>query len=209
MGRETKIERRFLVKALPRDWKQKAHSQIDQGYLPVADKDLEIRLRRKDSQHFLTIKAGRGRKRLEEEIEIPKERFKKLWRLTKPARVSKTRYQIPDGGKNIEMDVFKGPHQAEARDTHVRAQAFENLMTHFRNQLAARPFASVREVLRQDCRREANRFQQHSSAKAVDRIFHKLLRGSKSLSVQGNGWQPSAAESNPAIRRERMPTRWF
>ena len=70
MGRGTEIERRFLVKTLPRDWKRKAHSQIEQGYFPMADKNLEIRLRRKDSNHFLTIKAGRGRKRLEEEIEM-------------------------------------------------------------------------------------------------------------------------------------------
>ena len=108
MGRHLEIERKFLVKSLPAGWKRTAHSRITQGYLPVCVEALEIRLRKRDSKHFLTIKGGRGRKRLEEEIELSQKTFDALWPLTRGARISKTRYQIPFRGKIIQVDVFHG-----------------------------------------------------------------------------------------------------
>src|ERR1043166_2645756 len=100
------IERKFLVKRLPAGWKRRPSSPNVQGYFPIADKDLEIRLRRKGSEHFITIKGGRGHQRLEEEIKIPKPMFRALWPLTGAARISKRRYKIPCDGKTIEMDVY-------------------------------------------------------------------------------------------------------
>lgn len=84
-------------------------SHLAQGYFPVADKDLEIRLRRKDLTHWITIKKGHGRSRLEEEIRIPKATFRSLWPLTRAARIAKWRYLIPWNGRTIEMDVYLGP----------------------------------------------------------------------------------------------------
>ena len=77
----------------------------------MAAKDFEIRLRRKGREHFLTIKQGHGRSRLEEEITIPKRKFDSLWPLTKATRISKRRYKIPCHGRTIEMDVYRGPHR--------------------------------------------------------------------------------------------------
>src|SRR5215468_1366956 len=99
MGRHLEIERKFLVKQRPPRWRRNRSAQIVQGYFPLAGKDLEIRLRRKDSQHFVTVKGGRGRRRLEEEIAIPKTKFRSLWPLTRPARIAKRRYRIPCNGK--------------------------------------------------------------------------------------------------------------
>jgi len=77
----------------------------------MGNRDIEIRLRKKDSQRFVTIKAGHGSNRLEEEIPIPEPQFRKLWPLTRDARISKTRYKIPYSGRTIEMDIYKAPHR--------------------------------------------------------------------------------------------------
>jgi adenylate cyclase len=110
MARHFEIERKFLVNRLPPGWKRRRSKQIVQGYFPLTSKDVEIRLRRKGSQHFITIKAGHGRCRLEEEISIPEARFRVLWPLTRTARISKRRYKIPCGGHIIEMDIYHGRH---------------------------------------------------------------------------------------------------
>jgi CYTH domain-containing protein len=81
-----------------------------QGYFSLADKDVEIRVRRKGSQYFITVKGGRGRRRLEEEIEISKSNFRSLWPLVASAHISKRRYKIPCNGHTVEMDVYEGPH---------------------------------------------------------------------------------------------------
>src|SRR5215469_1402371 len=99
------VERKFLVRSLPSGWRATAGSQIRQGYFLLCRKDVEIRLREKGSQYFVTIKSGRGRFRLEEEIRISRKRFEVLWPLVRPASIVKTRYRIPSGGRPIEIDV--------------------------------------------------------------------------------------------------------
>ena len=110
MARHLEIERKFLVKQPPEGLKRHASSQIVQGYFPMASKDLEIRVRRKGARHFITIKGGHGRRRLEEEIASPESTFRSLWPLTRAARIAKRRYRIPCRGHTIEMDVYQGPH---------------------------------------------------------------------------------------------------
>ena len=124
------IERKFLVKQPPVGWKRCASSSIVQGYFPTTSPDVEIRLRRQGSRHFLTIKGGHGRRRLEEEFEIPEPKFRSLWPLTHAARISKRRYKISFQGRTIEMDVYHGPHRglvtAEIEFSSVRAsRAFQ------------------------------------------------------------------------------------
>jgi adenylate cyclase len=111
MARHMEIERRFLVKRPPAGWKRATSSRIVQGYFPMANRKLEIRVRRKGSSHFITIKSGHGRSRLEEEIEISAARFGSLWPLTHAARIAKRRYRISVHGHTIEMDVYEGPHR--------------------------------------------------------------------------------------------------
>jgi len=110
MGNHLEIERKFLVKSLPRDLRRRPHSRIVQGYFPLVSHKLEMRLRHKDDERFITIKGGRGRIRLEEEIKIPKTTFTALWPFTEGC-ISKTRYRIPCSGKTIEMDVYDGRHR--------------------------------------------------------------------------------------------------
>jgi CYTH domain-containing protein len=110
VDKNLEIERKFLVKHLPNGWKGKTSSHIVQGYFPTF-KAIEIRLRRKDSHHFLTVKAGQGHKRQEEEIEISKAQFRALWPLTRGAQISKTRYKILHRGKTIEMNAYHGRYR--------------------------------------------------------------------------------------------------
>jgi len=108
MAQHLEIERKFLVKALPRGWKGRSHSKIAQGYLPCGGTGVSVRLRTKDAKHVLTVKAGRGRRRVEEEIDIKSKSFEALWPLTKGARVTKTRYQIPLSKQTIDLDIYHG-----------------------------------------------------------------------------------------------------
>jgi CYTH domain-containing protein len=106
-GRE--IERKFLVNELPIDWKRRPSVEIVQGYLPLLNKELQIRLRRKGEASFITIKAGHGRNRLEQEIPISDVQFRVLWPITRGARIRKQRYVVPHESGTIELDVYEGP----------------------------------------------------------------------------------------------------
>lgn len=101
------IERKFLVKDIPPNLEDYASHEISQGYL-ADDDDLEIRLRRKDDNHYETVKSGHGLRRREAEIEIGKKDFHTLWPFTEGKRVEKTRYEIPYGDYVIELDVYSG-----------------------------------------------------------------------------------------------------
>jgi adenylate cyclase len=108
-GCAIEIERKFLVAEPPSDLERWPSTSIEQGYLAVADDGTEVRVRRRDGNARLTVKAGGGRVRVEEEIEIDSERFERLWPLTEGRRIEKTRYEIAAGdGLTIELDVYAG-----------------------------------------------------------------------------------------------------
>jgi len=66
-------------------------------------------VRRRDDSASLTVKSGRGRVRVEEEMAIEADRFERLWPLTEGRRIEKTRYEIPAGDAlTIELDVYAG-----------------------------------------------------------------------------------------------------
>ncbi len=102
------IERKFLVKEMPRGLGDYLASEINQGYLAVTDDDTEIRIRKKGDGYYETVKSGKGLKRKEVEIEIGEKVFNALWPLTEGMRVEKTRYDIPYGGHVVELDVYSG-----------------------------------------------------------------------------------------------------
>jgi CYTH domain-containing protein len=88
-------------------------------------------VRRRGDQAYLTVKAGGGRVRVEEEIEIDADRFERLWPLTEGRRIEKTRYEIDAAdGLLIELDVYTGALDglvtAEVEfDSEEAADAFE------------------------------------------------------------------------------------
>ena len=96
------------MSSTPADLDRHPSTAIEQGYLAVADDGTEVRIRRRDDQATLTVKGSGGRSRVEEELEIAGERFERLWPLTAGRRIEKRRYEIPDDGATIELDVYGG-----------------------------------------------------------------------------------------------------
>jgi CYTH domain-containing protein/CHAD domain-containing protein len=103
------IERKFLVNELPGSLDSYPHEEIEQGYLAI-DGEVELRVRRRDGgATVITLKAGSGESRLEEEFEIDPSRFGALWPLTKNRRLHKVRYRVPaPDGLVFELDVYGG-----------------------------------------------------------------------------------------------------
>jgi adenylate cyclase len=102
------IERKFLVKDLPKNLHQYPSTEIMQGYLAITEDRREVRLRKKGEHFFQTVKSGYGLQRSEVEIEISKDQFEKLWSMTKRKRIEKVRFEIDHSGMKIELDIYKG-----------------------------------------------------------------------------------------------------
>lgn len=110
MGRE--IERKFLVKG-----EFRIHSvreiRITQGYLSI-DPSRIIRLRIAEDKSNLTIKSSPRKgsfTRDEWEIPVPGEIAVEIMDACLPGRINKTRYIVPFGGHNFEVDVFHGKNE--------------------------------------------------------------------------------------------------
>lgn len=103
------IERKFLLGSIPEVLLKKASSEeIRQGYL-IREDNRELRIRQKGpASYWMTLKQGSGLKRHEQECAISKEQFSMLWPLTEQRRIEKTRYLIPWGSLNLEIDIFGG-----------------------------------------------------------------------------------------------------
>lgn len=103
----TETERKFLVTG---EFQSAATRKIEitQGYLSV-DPMKTIRIRISDERSYITIKSPRktgSLSRGEWEFEIPVEDARELLEICLPGRVVKTRYIVPAGKHNYEVDVF-------------------------------------------------------------------------------------------------------
>jgi CYTH domain-containing protein len=107
-GDPVEIERKFRVRDLPALEGLKA-VHVEQGYLTLTGDSVELRLRRADDRHFMTLKSDGGLERLEYEIAIDRAQFETLWPATQGRRVKKVRHvgRLP-GGEIFELDVFAG-----------------------------------------------------------------------------------------------------
>lgn len=87
--------------------------EIEQGYLILGES--EVRLRRKGSEFFLTLKGSGSLARCEVEVEISCPQFEALWIGTEGRRLEKTRtsFSLPQSNGEalvIEVDQFRGRH---------------------------------------------------------------------------------------------------
>jgi adenylate cyclase len=110
----TEIERKFLVigdawrAALPPG---REGSVIRQGYL-LRDAARTVRVRRSGDRGWLTIKGPGTLARAEYEYEIPvADADELLATLCEPGTIDKTRYRIPVGDLEWEVDEFHGRHE--------------------------------------------------------------------------------------------------
>lgn len=100
------IERKFLVKELPRQLNTFPHTRIEQAYLCT---DPVVRIRRDGNQYYLTYK-GRGLM-VREEYNLPltPQSYDHLLAKADGTVITKTRYRIPlDCGLTAELDIFDG-----------------------------------------------------------------------------------------------------
>ncbi len=103
----TETERKFLVRG---EFRHLAVRQINitQSYL-LKDPFKTIRLRIADDKAYLTIKTPLSHDtiaRNEWEYQIPAGDADEIIKICLPGKVSKTRYIVPSGRHNIEVDVF-------------------------------------------------------------------------------------------------------
>lgn len=102
------IERKFLINSLddvPVDLSTCESHEIEQAYLCVHP---TLRIRKWDEEYILTYKSGRGMAHIEEEHPLTAESYEHLAKKADGRVIKKTRYIIPIGELNIELDVFKG-----------------------------------------------------------------------------------------------------
>lgn len=107
---DVEIERKYLLRSMPRLPDGAVMLRIDQGYLP--GERLVERVRRvrgpSETKYYRTVKLGSGVRRIEVEEETDAGTFRALWRLTKGRRIAKRRYVVPDGDRKWEIDRFLG-----------------------------------------------------------------------------------------------------
>lgn len=104
------IERKFLIRKLPRALGRYPHSEIAQGYLSI-DRKAHVRLRRRGRVCTLTFKRGPARAREEREIHLNPAQFAILWPATRGSRLTKTRYYVPWKKLTIEIDIYRGSNE--------------------------------------------------------------------------------------------------
>lgn len=106
---QIEIERKYLLRALPKMPRASAVLDIEQGYLP--GERLIERLRREQHadgvvKYYRTIKLGSGIQRIEVEDETDRHTFEHLWLLTEGRRLTKRRYLVANGEDVWEIDEF-------------------------------------------------------------------------------------------------------
>ena len=102
------IERKFLPKELPEEFKCFSPNEIEQGYLAVGRDKSHVRLRRQGRACSLTFKRGYAPKREEREIQLNRAQFETLWPATAGRRLTKVRYNLRWRKHTIEIDVYGG-----------------------------------------------------------------------------------------------------
>lgn len=115
------IERKFLLKTFPDEFRRYPRIQILQGYFLSPNTNEECRVREieysnhlgiREKKYYLTKKTIGTISREETEIEITKNTFKIFWEFTENRRIKKDRYSysILNGGNPLfwEIDVFHG-----------------------------------------------------------------------------------------------------
>ena len=105
------IERKFLVKTMPSK-EISISKKIKQGYI-INGKHNIVRVRRKDDDHFVTIKGNTiGITRLEFEYPIPRKDAEDMFdNLCGHNIIEKTRHYVHNAGHTWEIDEFHGNNQ--------------------------------------------------------------------------------------------------
>lgn len=100
------IERKYLLKKLPKNLNSYPYKEIEQGYLNT---DPVVRIRRSNDKYTLTYKGKGLMVREEYNLPLNAEAFAHLKEKIDGRLIQKRRYLIPYGEKyTIELDIFDG-----------------------------------------------------------------------------------------------------
>lgn len=107
---DREIERKYLLRRMPRLPEGAVRTDIVQGYIPGDRLNERVRRVRREGgvRYYRTIKMGTGLSRMEVEEETTEDIFLHLWRLTKGKRIRKRRFRVQEGGLTWEIDRFRG-----------------------------------------------------------------------------------------------------
>lgn len=98
------IERKYLVKNLPENYKEYPHRELEQGYLCT---DPVVRIRKADNTYTLTYKGQGLMVREEHNLPLTAESYQHLRTKADGILIHKIRYNIPFQEKyTIELDIF-------------------------------------------------------------------------------------------------------
>jgi CYTH domain-containing protein len=107
---EFEIERKFLIKTLPENINKYPSKKITQWFFKDKNnKTIRIRkaIMKNKIEYFQTIKKWHWLIRKENEINLSKEDFDKMWKKVWKRYLNKTRYIMPYKWKKIEVDIYE------------------------------------------------------------------------------------------------------
>lgn len=109
------IEKKFLIRQLPKHLEQYDCTEMEQGYL--SDNPV-VRIRKEEDTYVLTYKSrvpcsGREPVCINEEVELPltRDAYEHLKKKIDGRMIEKTRYRIHYMDRLIELDVFHGAYE--------------------------------------------------------------------------------------------------
>ena len=98
------IERKYLIKELPKDLEKYPHRHLEQGYLCTSP---VVRVRKDDDRYELTYKGKGMMVREEYNLVLTREAYEHLKKKADGRIISKKRYMIPYQSYTIELDIFE------------------------------------------------------------------------------------------------------
>jgi CYTH domain-containing protein len=99
------IERKYLVSSLPDNLDDYHCRIIEQGYLST---EPVVRVRKDNDKYWLTYKGSGLLAHEEYNLPLTKESYEHLIKKADGNIITKKRYEIPDRGHTIELDLFEG-----------------------------------------------------------------------------------------------------
>lgn len=99
------IERKFLLKELPKNLEEYPKRHIEQGYLCTSP---VVRIRKDNEKYELTYKGKGAMVREEHNLPLTADSFEHLKKKIDGRLIIKTRYMIPLDAYTVELDVFEG-----------------------------------------------------------------------------------------------------
>lgn len=99
------IERKFLLKELPKNLESYSVRHLEQGYLCTAP---VVRIRRDNDKYELTYKGKGSMIREEHNLPLTKEAYEHLREKIDGRLIVKKRYMVPLEQYTVELDVFEG-----------------------------------------------------------------------------------------------------